>query len=225
MTRALGAALAASLLLVVVPDASAAPRVSVSVKRTINFGKTAKLTGAVSGVSPKSGVSVEIQERFYPYKSTFETIGTKTTNSAGRFAQRVSPDRNAQYRVRIADGSAVSRRAPVYVNGIGLTFFKTHGKSITARMTFEFSPNLATGPFSGLKLRWYYKGKSTGNRFKRTKTTRTKRLRAGKIGGSMKYKLPAATANQKFTIAWCFRPHKHGDVGIGDPKRSFKACP
>jgi hypothetical protein len=220
-TRAMGAALAAALMLVVVPSASAAPKVSINVKRTINFGKSARLTGAVSGVSPKSGVRVQIQETFYPYTRPYETIATKTTNSAGRFAARVRPDRNARYRVRIADGSALSRRAPVFVNGIGLTFVDDKTATIKVKMTFEFSPNLSTSPFSGLPLRWYYKGKSTGNRFKRFKTTKTRRLRAGKIGGSMKFKAP----KEKFTIAWCFRPKKHGDVGIGDPRRSFKRCP
>jgi hypothetical protein len=221
MTRALGAALAASLMLVVVPNAYAAPKVTVNVKRTINFGKSARLSGGISGVSPKSGVSVQLQERFYPYKTSFDTIRSQKTNSSGRFAFKVRPDRNAQYRVRIADGSAVSRRAPVYVNGIGLTFVNDKKPTIRVRMTFEFSPNLSTSPFSGLPLRWYYKGKSTGNRFKRIKTTTTRRLRAGQIGGSMKF----TARKEKFTVAWCFRPKKHGDVGIGDPKRSFKACP
>ncbi|MEA2438643.1 MAG: hypothetical protein QOH76_67 [Thermoleophilaceae bacterium] len=226
MTRAFGAALAASLLLIAVPSASAAPRISVQVKRTINFGGSAKLTGTLAGLVKNSGVRVQLQERLYPYNGPFETVASKNTGAKGRFAFRVSPDRNSRYRVRAATGSPTSRQAPVYVNGIPLTFIKTKkgSSTITARMTFEFSPLLSTTPFTNLKLRWYYKPKSSKS-FRRVKTTRTKRVRAGKIGGSMKYKLPAATANQKFTIAWCFRPHKHGDVGIGDPKRSFKACP
>ena len=221
MTRALGAAVAASLMLIVVPNASAAPAVSIQVKRVIDFGKTARVAGAVKGVSPKSGVRVEIQEKLYPYDGTFDTVVTTKTNSAGKFARRVSPDRNSRYRVRIADGSAVSRSKPVYVNGIGLTFVNSKKPTIKVRMTFEFSPLLSTAPFSGLKLRWYYKGKSTKNRFRRIKTSKTKRIRAGKIGGSTKFTAP----KERFTVAWCFRPHKHGDVGIGDPKKSFLPCP
>jgi hypothetical protein len=221
ITRAFGAALAASLLLIAVPNASAAPRVSIKVKRTINFGKSTKLTGAVAGVSPSSGVTVQLQEKLYPYKRAFETIRTQKTKSGGKFAFRADPDRNSRYRVRIADGSAVSGQKPVYVNGIGLTFVDARKPTIKVKMSFEFSPLLSTKPFSGLALRWYYKGKSTNKRFRRIKTTRTRRIRAGKIGGSMKFKAP----KEKFTVAWCFRPHKHGDVGIGDPKKSFKACP
>ena len=220
MTRALVAALAASLMLIVVPNASAAPGVSFSVKRVINFGKSTRLAGTVTGVTPRSGVRVEIQEKLYPYKGAFETVSTAKTNSAGRFARRVSPDYNSRYRVRIADGSAVSRSKPVYVNGLGLTFVNDKTSPIKVRMTFEFSPNLSTSPFTGRRLRWYYKGKSTGNRFKRIKTTRTRRLRAGKIGGSTKFTAP----KERFTVAWCFQPSKRGDVGIGDPKKSFKRC-
>jgi hypothetical protein len=227
IARALGAALAASLLLVVVPSASAAPRVSVKVKRVIDFGKSTKLTGAVAGVSPKSGVRVQLQEKFYPYDTAFERVSTKSTNSAGKFAFTVSPDRNARYRVRISDGSAVSRQVPVFVNGIPLTFITTRkgSSTIKARMTFEFSPLLSTAPFSNLALRWYYKPTVKGQKFRRVKTTKTRRVRDGKIGGKMSYKLPAKFANKKFTIAWCFRPKQHGDVGIGDPRTSFKPCP
>lgn len=221
MTRALVAALAASLMLIVVPNAYAAPAVSIQVKRVINFGKSTRLAGTVKGVSPKSGVRVQIQEKLYPYDGTFDTVANTRTNSAGKFARRVSPDRNSLYRVRLTDGSAVSRSKPVYVNGLGLTFVNDKTATVKVRMTFEFSTNLSTSPFSGLPLRWYYKGKSTGNRFRRIKSTTTRRVRAGMVGGSTKFKAP----KEKFTVAWCFRPKKRGDVGIGDPKKSFKRCP
>jgi hypothetical protein len=90
-------------------------------------------------------------------------------------------------------------------------------------MTFRFSRLLSTAPFSGLALHWYYKP-SSSKQFRRVRTTRTHRLAAGKIGGKMTYKIPKKFARQKFTLAWCFRPHRHGDVGIGDPRTSFKAC-
>src|SRR5215210_5395938 len=87
MIRALVAALAASLMLVVVPNASAAPAVSIQVKRVIDFGKTARLAGTVKGVSPKSGVRVQIQEKLYPYDKPYETVITTKTNSEGKFAR------------------------------------------------------------------------------------------------------------------------------------------
>jgi hypothetical protein len=207
-----------------VPTASAAPRISLGAKRSINFGKSTQVKGRLAGVAQTANVQIELQVKRFPYTEAFQPVATRKTDSAGRFAFTVKPDRNSRYRAQAAGGSPTSGQVPVFVNGIPLTFIKTKGAVVNARMTFTFSPMLATGPFSGLALHWYYKP-SSSKRFRRVRTNRTHRVRAGQIGGSMRYTIPKATARQKFTIAWCFRPKQHGDVGIGDPKTSFKACP
>jgi hypothetical protein len=218
------AALALSLI-VGVPSASAAPRISLgAAKRSINFGKSTQVRGRLAGVAQSGNVRIALQVKPFPYASTFRTLATKKTDAAGRFAFTVKPDRNSRYRAQAVSGSPTSGQVPVFVNGISLTFIKTKGAIVNARMTFSFSRKLGTGAFSGLSLHWYYKP-SSSKRFRRVRTTRTHRMRAGQIGGSLRYKIPKATSKQKFTISWCFRPHKHGDVGIGDPRTSFKACP
>jgi hypothetical protein len=221
--RALAGMAAAALLLVVVPAASAAPRISIRAKRVINFGQTTKVTGRLAGVADPAGVRIDLQEKLYPYTGAFRTVATRRTDATGAYSFSPKTDRNARYRVMVRGGSPTSGQAPVYVNGIPLTFISVHGARVNARMTFTFSRNLATSMFSNLSLHWYYKAKSQKS-FRRVRTTLTHRVRAGRIGGSMTYTIPKSTAKQKFTIAWCFRPHNHGDVGIGDPAKSFKAC-
>jgi hypothetical protein len=218
------AALALSLV-VAVPSASAAPRISLAAaKRSINFGKSTQVRGRLAGVAQRGNIRIALQVKPFPYTSAFRTVATRRTDAAGRFAFTVKPDRNSRYRAQAASGSPTSGQVPVFVNGISLTFIKTKGAIVNARMTFSFSRKLSTAAFSGLALHWYYKP-SSSKRFRRVRTNRTHRVRAGRIGGSMRYKIPKSTSRQKFTIAWCFRPHRRGDVGIGDPRTSFKACP
>jgi hypothetical protein len=218
------AAVAAIFVLAAIPaTASAAPRISVKVKRVITFGQSAKVTGSLAGVTPHAGVKVELQVKPFPYTKAFKTVATRRTDAAGRFAFTAKPDRNSRYRAQVAGGSPTSKQVPVFVNGIPLTFIKVKGATVNARMTFQFSPLLSTAPFSGLALHWYYKP-SSSKQFRRVRTTTTHRLGAGKVGGSMTYKIPKKLARKKFTLAWCFRPHRHGDVGIGDPRSSFRAC-
>jgi hypothetical protein len=218
------AAAVAVLVLVTIPaTASAAPRISIKVKRVVTLGQSAKLTGRLAGVTPHTGVKIELQVKPFPYTHVFKTVATRRTDSAGRFAFKVKPDRNSRYRAQVTGGSPRSKQVPLFVNGIPRTFITVKGATVHARMTFRFSRLLSTAPFSGLALRWYYKP-SSSKLFRRVRTTRTHRVAAGKVGGSMTYKLPKKLSRKKFTLAWCFRPHRHGDVGIGDPRTSFRRC-
>jgi hypothetical protein len=215
---------AAVFVLAAIPaTASAAPRISITVKRVINLGQSAKVTGRLAGVTPRAGVRIELQAKPFPYTKVFKTVATRKTDSAGRFAFKVKPDRNSRYRAQVTGGSPRSKQVPLFVNGIPRTFITVKGATVHARMTFRFSRLLSTAPFSGLALHWYYKP-SSSKQFRRVRTTRTHRVAAGKIGGSMTYKIPKKLSRKKFTLAWCFRPHRHGDVGIGDPRTSFKRC-
>lgn len=215
---------AAVFMLAAIPaTASAAPRISIKVKRVVTLGQSAKLTGRLAGVTPHAGVRLELQVKPFPYTSVFKTVATRKTDSAGRFAFKVKPDRNSRYRAQVAGGSPRSKQVPLFVNGIPRTFITVKGATVHARMTFRFSRLLSTAPFSGLALHWYYKP-SSSKQFRRVRTTRTHRVAAGKVGGSMTYKIPKKLSRKKFTLAWCFRPHRHGDVGIGDPRTSFRRC-
>jgi hypothetical protein len=219
----MGVVLAAVLMLVVVPSASAAPRIAIHAKRVINFGKSTKVTGRLAGVTPRAAVRVDLQVKFYPYSDTFRTVASRKTDSTGGFTFTARPDRNARYRVRARSGSPTSRQIPIFVNAIPLTFIKVKGATVMARMTFTFSRKLDTSMFTGRALHWYFKPKSSKT-FRRVRTNQTHRIRAGSVGGSLSYKIPKKNAKEKFTIAWCFRPSRSGDVGIGDPKKSFKRC-
>lgn len=221
--RGLAAVVAVSVLAAIPATASAAPRITIKVKRVVKLGQSAKLTGRLAGVTPHSGVKIELQAKPFPYTKVFKTVATRKTNAAGRFAFTVKPHLNSRYRAQVTGGSPTSNQVPIFVDGIPLTFITVKGATVHARMTFRFSRLLSTAPFSGLALHWYYKP-SSSKQFRRVRTTRTHRLAAGKIGGKMTYKIPKKFARQKFTLAWCFRPHRHGDVGIGDPRTSFKAC-
>jgi hypothetical protein len=221
--RCLAAAAAVCVLAVLPATASAAPGMAIKVKRVVTLGQSAQLTGRLTGVTPRAGVKIELQVKPFPYTQAFKTVATRSTDAAGRFAFTAKPDRNSRYRAQVAGGSPTSNQVPMFVNGIPLTFITVKGVSVKARMTFRFSPVLSTDPFSGLALHWYYKP-SSSKQFRRVRTTRTHRLAAGKIGGATTYTIPKQFARQKFTLAWCFRPHRHGDVGIGDPRTSFRAC-
>jgi hypothetical protein len=219
----IGAAVAVVVVLVAVAPASAAPRISIHAKRVISFGKSTKVTGRLAGVTPNDGVRVDLQVKFYPYTDTFRTIASRKTDSTGGFSFTAKPDRNARYRVQARSGSPASAQVPIFVNAVPLTFITVKGATVMARMTFTFSPKLATSMFSGRALHWYFKPKSSKT-FRRVRTNQTHRVRSGQVGGSLSYKIPKKNAREKFTIAWCFRPSKTGDVGIGDPKKSFKRC-
>src|SRR5436305_14842222 len=92
--------LAASLLLGV-PAASAAPRVSIHVKRVIAFGQSARLTGRLAGVKKHAGVRMALEIKLFPYRQVFRRVATRKTDSAGRVTFRAKRDRNARYRVRV----------------------------------------------------------------------------------------------------------------------------
>jgi hypothetical protein len=216
-------AVAAFVLVAIPVTASAAPRIAIKVKRVVKLGQSAQLTGRLAGVTPHAKVKIELQVKPFPYTKVFKTVATRRTDAAGRFAFRVKPDRNSRYRAQVAGGSPTSNQVPLFVNGIPLTFITVKGATVHARMTFQFSRLLSTAPFSGLALHWYYKP-SSSKLFHRVRTTRTRRVSGGKVGGSMTYKIPKKLSRKKFTISWCFRPHHHGDVGVGDPRTAFRAC-
>jgi hypothetical protein len=224
LIRTCVAALAVSLL-VGVPTASAA---SISIhqkKRVIDFGKSTKVTGHLSA-NPNKNVQVELQSKPYPYDQPFQREATKVTDSKGNYAFTARPDRSTRFRVVVVQGgSPVSGQVPIYVNGIPTTKLHVSGGTVHATMSFAFSPQLDTSIFTGVALHWYFQLVGKHNKVHRVKTNKTHKLAEGKIGGSLKYKLPSSTGKKKFNIFWCFRPKKHGDVGVGDPAKSFKKCP
>jgi hypothetical protein len=215
----------AVLLLAGFPAAAfAAPAITAGAPHAINYGKTAKVKGKLTGHTVDSGVQIQLQVKLFPYKASFKTVDTKNTDASGAYVFTAKPDRNARYRVIATDGSATSKEVQVFVNGIPRTKVRTKSGAALASMTFSFSPKVSTSPFAGRALYWYYKPKSAKN-FRRVATTKTRRLAAGKIGGSLVFSLPKKTAKQAYTIAWCFSlPASKRNVGVGDPATSFGAC-
>jgi hypothetical protein len=219
-------ALFAALLLAGFPAAAfAAPAITASAPHTIKYGKTAKVKGKLTGHIVNSGVDVELQVTFFPYKAAFKKVAAKKTDSSGAYSFTTKPDRNARYRVIATDGSATSKQVQVFVNGIPRTKVRTKSGAALASMTFRFSPKLSTSPFAGRALNWYYKPKSAKS-FRKVAVTRTRRTAAGKIGGSLVFTLPKATRKQAYTISWCFSlPAGKRNAGVGDPATSFLPCP
>jgi hypothetical protein len=123
----------------------------------------------------------------------------------------------------VSDGTASGQRA-IYVNGVTKWKLKFKKGSRTIRVSFNytFSPQLDTSIFTGVPLRWYFK--VSGQKSKRVRTTSTKRLAQGVIGGNLKYTYPNSVGKRKFTVSWCFRPKQNGDVGVGVPGKAFKKC-
>jgi hypothetical protein len=215
----------AILLLAGFPAAASAATLTASSPRTITFGKTAKVTGNLTGHLIDSGVQVQLQVKLFPYKDAFKTIDTTNTDASGAYSFTTKPDRSARYRVVATDGSATSPTVKTFVNAIVTTKVRGAPNGIAlASMQLRFSPEVSTSPFTGRPLYWYYKP-SSATKFRKVATTKTGRLAAGKIGGKLSYKLPKKTANQAFTIAWCFRPvAPTKDHGLGDPAKAFPAC-
>ena len=215
----------AASLLIGVPAASAATTVTIKPKkREILFGKSTRITGHLGGVSPNSGQKIRLESKPYPYTGAFQSVSSKNTDSNGNYSFTVSPDRNTHYRaVVVSDGTASGQKA-IYVDGVTKwkLKFKKGSRTIRVSFTFNFSPQLQTSLFVGVPLRWYFK--VSGGKFHRVKTTKTKRLAEGSIGGNLKYTYPNSVGKRKYTVSWCFRPKKSGDVGVGVPGKAFKKC-
>jgi hypothetical protein len=217
----------AASLVVAVPAASAA---SISIKpknRVILYGgKSTKITGHVSGVSPNSGVRVRLERKPYPYTGSFTKYSAKNTDANGNYSFTVKPDRNTRYRaILVSDPTVVSPERAIYVNGLTKwkLKFKKGSRTIRVSFNFNFSPQVPTSLFTGVPIRWYFK--ATGQKSHRVKTTKSKRLAEGVIAGNLKYTYPNSVGKRKFTVSWCFQPKKKGDVGVGVPGKAFKKCP
>jgi hypothetical protein len=217
----------AVLLLAGFPAAASAATLTASSPRTIKFGKTAKVKGNLSGnLLGNSNIPVELQVKLFPYKGAFKTIDTTNTDASGAYSFTAKPDRSARYRVVATDGSATSPPVKTFVNAIVTTTVRgTPTGMAIATMQLRFSTQVSTTPFTGRPLYWYYKP-SSATKFRRVATTKTSSPAAGKIGGKLTYKLPKKTANQAFSISWCFRPlAPTKDHGLGDPSKAFPVCP
>ena len=215
----------AASLLVGVPAASAA-KLSIKPKnRVILYGsKSTKIVGHLSA-SPNAGQKIRLESKPYPYSAAFKKVSAKNTDSSGNYSFTVKPDRNTRYRVALAsDTTITSGQRAVYVNGVTKWKLKFKKGSRTIRVSFNytFSPQLDTSVFTGVPLRWYFK--ASGQKAKRVRTTKTKRLAQGVIGGNLKYTYPNSVGKRKFTVSWCFRPNQSGDVGVGVPGKAFKKC-
>jgi hypothetical protein len=214
----------AASLLIGVPTASAAPALTIKPKnRQILYGgKSTKITGRLTGAS-SSGARIELQRNPYPYNG-FKRFARKSPAANGTFSFTVKPDRNTAYRAVLVGTTTTSGARFVYVNGV--TKWKIRGKkgsrTIHVSFTFTFSPQLDTSLFTGVPLRWYFK--TTGQKFHRIRTTKTKRQAEGIVGGNLTYTYPNSVGKKKYTVSWCFRPKQSGDIGVGVPGKAFKKC-
>jgi hypothetical protein len=216
----------AASLVVGVPAASAATLSIKPKNRVILYGgKSTKIVGHLSGVSPNANQRIRLESKPYPYTAAFRKLSAKNTDSSGNYSFTVKPDRNTRYRVLlVSDGSTSGQRA-IYVNGLTKwkLKFKKGSRTIRVSFNYSFSPQLDTSVFTGVPLRWYFKAQ--GQKRKRVRTTKTKRLAEGVIGGNLKYTYPNSVGKRKFTVSWCFQPKQKGDVGVGVPGKAFKKCP
>jgi hypothetical protein len=223
LIRACVVAVAASLL-IGVPAASAAPTVTIKpAKREILFGKSTKIKVHLGG-TPNSGKRIRLEQKPYPYDGAFQPVSRKNTDSSGNVVFGVKPDRNTRYRaVLVSDGTASGQRA-IYVDGVTKwkLKFKKGSRTIRVSFVFSFSPQLDTSLFVGVPVHWYFK--TTGSKFHRVRTNRSRKVAEGSIGGNLKYTYPKSVGKKKFTVSWCFRPKQSGDVGVGVPGKAFKKC-
>jgi hypothetical protein len=218
----------AASLLVGVPTASAAGTLTIKPKnRTILYGgKSTKITAHLGGVSPNSNQKVRLESKPYPYNAPFKKVSAKSTDSNGNVSYTVKPDRNTRYRaILVSDPTVVSPERAIYVNGLTKwkLKFKKGSRTIKVSFNFSFSPQVPTSLFTGVPIRWYFK--ATGQKRHRVKTTKSRRLAEGVIGGNLKYTYPNSVGKRKFTVSWCFQPKQSGDVGVGEPGKAFKKCP
>jgi hypothetical protein len=218
----------AASLLIGVPAASAAGTLTIKPKNRVILygGKSTKITAHLGGVSPNSNQRVRLESKPYPYSAAFKKVSTKSTDSNGNVAYTVKPDRNTRYRaILVSDPTVVSPERAIYVNGLTKwkLKFKKGSRTIKVSFNFSFSPQIATSLFTGVPIRWYFK--ATGQKRHRVKTTKSRRLAEGVIGGNLKYTYPNSVGKRKFTVSWCFQPKENGDVGVGEPGKAFKKCP
>jgi len=215
----------AASLLIGVPAASAAPKLTIKPKNRVILygGKSTKITGRLTGTS-LSGARIELQSNPYPYPG-FQREARESPDSNGNYSFTVKPDRNTRYRVLLVGTTSKSGQRAIYVNGVTKwkLKFKKGSRTIRVSFNFTFSPQLDTSIFVGVPLRWYFKT-SSDKRFHRVRTNRTKRLAEGVIGGNLKYTYPKSVGKKKFTVSWCFRPKQSGDVGVGVPGKAFTKC-
>ena len=212
----------AASLLIGVPAASAAVSIHPK-KREILFGKSTKITGHL-GASSNSHQRIRLESKPYPYNDAFQPVSRKNTDSNGNYSFTVKPDRNTRYRaVVVSDGTTSAQRA-IYVDGVTnwKLKFKKGSRTIHVSFNFNFSPQLDTSLFVGVPLHWYFKAQ--GQKLRRVRTNKTKRLAEGSIGGNLTYTYPNSVGKRKYTVSWCFRPKQSGDVGVGVPGKAFKAC-
>jgi hypothetical protein len=213
----------AASLLIGVPAASAAVSIHPQ-KREILYGKSTKITGHL-GTAPNKGQRIRLESRPYPYTGAFKPVSRKNTDSNGNYSFTVRPDRNTRYRaVVVSTGETTAQRA-VYVDGVTKwkLKFKKGSRTIHVSFVYSFSPQLGTSLFAGVPLRWYFKVQ--GSKAHRVRTTKTKRVAEGSVGGNLKYTYPNSVGKRKYTVSWCFQPKKKGDVGVGVPGKAFKKCP
>jgi hypothetical protein len=218
----------AASLLIGVPAAAAAPTLTIKPKnRAILYGgKSTRIVGHLGNTTPNAGQKIRLQSKPYPYTAAFKNGPAKNTDANGNYSFTVKPDRNTRYRVLlVSDPTITSGERAVYVNGVTKwkLKFKKGSRTIKVSFTFTFSPQLDTSLFSGVPLRWYFKVQ--GQKAHRVKTTKTKRVAEGSVGGNLTYTYPNSVGKRKYTVSWCFQPKQSGDVGVGVPGQAFKKCP
>lgn len=104
---ATGSELSFTTPLVNVPPSKNAVSIS-SVPHAIVWGRTAQITGQVTGPG-KAGQTVILKSSPYPYTAPFKPTGqTTTTSSAGAYAFTVRPGRNTRYQVTVTTKVPVS---------------------------------------------------------------------------------------------------------------------
>ena len=75
----------------------------------IGFDESTTISGRLRNATVKTGVVVTLQENPYPYTGGYQTAGTATTGTNGRYSfPDVSPEQNTRYRVTSTLPQAVS---------------------------------------------------------------------------------------------------------------------
>jgi hypothetical protein len=207
--------LATVMLLLVVPVASAAVTVDMTISpQETRYGETTEITGtALSDGVPFGGQPVVLEGRRYPFEDEFEVLDQGVTAADGTYLFERELDRNWDLRVRVAD--AVSPRDRAYVFPAFTLSFRARSSRVI-RLTQRYRVP------RGVRLEKptiFYVGRRGARTAPRVGTGELERIRAGRYRSSVIVRLPARWKG-RFRYASCFR--YTGGSGMGNPRAS---CP
>ena len=160
-------------------------------RRSIVFGAATRVRGSVKvngALAPRT--PVEIQAAAFPYTS-YAPLKTIATDSKGRFAFRVKPDRNTRYRA-VAAG-VMSKQRTVFVDVRTRFVRRALGGGRYRETVFVRGPRDL--PYAGRRI-WLYKLSHHGKRARRAASARLRAAgRAGRVRGSAVLRLRSRRAH------------------------------